>query len=50
MGIMWPYRAGCDFPCGNLWSQTNNPVTATTGGVEGYEAISIKFTDRKSVV
>ena len=26
----------------NIWSQTSNPVTATSRGVEGYEPISIE--------
>jgi hypothetical protein len=28
-----------------VWSQTSNPVTKTSGGVEGYEAIDVRYTD-----
>merc|ERR1712098_663162 len=30
----------------NIWKQTTNPVTATKGGVEGYESISTPWTGK----
>ena len=32
--LIWPQRSGEN---SQIWRQTSNPVTATTGGVEGYE-------------
>ena len=30
----------------NVWKQSSNPVTRTTGGVEGYEAVDVAWTSR----
>ena len=40
MKIVWPQRSGEN---SQTWRQTTNPVTATAGGVEGYEAVQVNF-------
>ena len=40
MKIVWPERVGENT---QTWRQTTNPVTATAGGTEGYEAVDIHF-------
>lgn len=39
--LVWPDRAD---GAGQVWKQSSNPVTSSSGGVEGYEAIDISFT------
>lgn len=45
--LMWPGDTdGGNSNDINIWKQTTNPVTATTGGVDGYEALSVDSTSR----
>ena len=40
MKLVWPSIAGAN---SNEWKQESNPVTATGGGVTGYEPVAINF-------
>lgn len=43
--LQWPNdEGGGDSDELQIWKQTTNPVTSTTGGVKGYEAMSVAFT------
>jgi len=41
--IIWPLRSGDNY---NIWKQVSNPITAASGGVDGYEAVDVRFTSQ----
>jgi len=41
--IIWPLRSGDNY---NIWKQVSNPITAISGGVDGYEAVDVRFTSQ----
>lgn len=39
--LQWPLKSGKNY---NHWKQQSNPVTKTTGGVDGYKGVDVSFT------
>jgi hypothetical protein len=39
--LLWPKKKGVNY---NIWKQSSNPMTKKQGGVEGYEAVDVRFT------
>ena len=42
--LLWPLKAAPNY---QTWIQTSNPVTRNSGGVTGYRAVDIHFTDNQ---